>query len=98
MALETEIILRAFQRLTDDQCRELGFNPEFARPDWMICTVLAVPPLSVRPSVIMDDNQRMEDDLTHQLLMIVRSNNSLRDKMDKGESADILTKSTMLLQ
>jgi DNA-directed RNA polymerase beta' subunit len=64
----------------------------------MICTVLAVPPLSVRPSVIMDDNQRMEDDLTHQLLMIVRSNNSLRDKMDKGESADILTKSTMLLQ
>jgi DNA-directed RNA polymerase beta' subunit len=64
----------------------------------MICTVLAVPPLSVRPSVIMDDNQRMEDDLTHQLLMIIRSNNSLRDKMDKGESADVLTKSTMLLQ
>ena len=64
----------------------------------MICTVLAVPPLSVRPSVIMDDNQRMEDDLTHQLLMIIRSNNTLRDKMDKGEAADVLTKSTMLLQ
>ena len=96
--LETEVILRAFQRLTDEQVELLGYDPKFARPDWMICTVLAVPPLSVRPSVIMDDNQRMEDDLTHQLLMIIRSNNALRDKIDKGEAADTITKSTTLLQ
>lgn len=96
--IQSELVLRAFQRITDADCEYLGFNAKYARPEWMICTVLAVPPLTVRPSVVMDDNQRMEDDLTHQLLMIIRSNNSLRDKMDKGESADVLTKSTMLLQ
>lgn len=31
----------------------LGMNPKFARPDWMLVTVLPVPPLSVRPAVVM---------------------------------------------
>jgi DNA-directed RNA polymerase II subunit RPB1 len=64
----------------------------------MICTVLAVPPLTVRPSVIMEDNQRMEDDLTHKLIDIVRNNQRLRDKIDKGESGDIIDKYTELVQ
>ena len=28
-------------------------DPRFARPEWMINTVLPVPPLCVRPSVVM---------------------------------------------
>lgn len=98
VTLQCEMILRAFQRMTDADCRSIGLNPEFARPEWMICTVLAVPPLAVRPSVVMDDNQRMEDDLTHQLISIIRSNDSLRDKIDKNESAIMLDKYTASLQ
>jgi len=98
VTLQCEMILRAFQRMTDEDCRFIGLNPEFARPEWMICTVLAVPPLAVRPSVVMDDNQRMEDDLTHQLISIIRSNESLRDKIDKNESAIMLDKYTASLQ
>jgi DNA-directed RNA polymerase II subunit RPB1 len=98
VTLQAEMILRAFQRMTDEDCRSIGLNPEFARPEWMICTVLAVPPLAVRPSVVMDDNQRMEDDLTHQLISIIRSNDSLRDKIDKNESAIMLDKYTASLQ
>ena len=98
VTLQCEMILRAFQRMTDEDCRFIGLNPEFARPEWMICTVLAVPPLAVRPSVVMDDNQRMEDDLTHQLISIIRSNDSLRDKIDKNESAIMLDKYTASLQ
>jgi DNA-directed RNA polymerase II subunit RPB1 len=98
VTLQPEMILRAFQRMTDEDCRFIGLNPEFARPEWMICTVLAVPPLAVRPSVVMDDNQRMEDDLTHQLISIIRSNDSLRDKIDKNESAIMLDKYTASLQ
>jgi DNA-directed RNA polymerase II subunit RPB1 len=98
VTLQCEMILRAFQRITDEDCRLIGLNPEFARPEWMICTVLAVPPLAVRPSVVMDDNQRMEDDLTHQLISIIRSNDSLRDKIDKNESAIMLDKYTASLQ
>jgi DNA-directed RNA polymerase II subunit RPB1 len=98
VTLQCEMVLRAFQRMTDEDCRLIGLNPEFARPEWMICTVLAVPPLAVRPSVVMDDNQRMEDDLTHQLISIIRSNDSLRDKIDKNESAIMLDKYTASLQ
>ena len=51
VALQPEFILRAFQRITDEDCALLGFNPKYSRPEWMVCTVLAVPPLTVRPSV-----------------------------------------------
>ena len=30
----------------------LGMSPKFARPDWMLITLLPVPPLSVRPAVV----------------------------------------------
>lgn len=96
--LQVEVILRAFQRISDQDCRRIGFDPKFSRPDWMICTVLAVPPLTVRPSVVMDDNQRMEDDLTHKLIDILRNNQRLRDKIDKGESAEMIDKYSALLQ
>jgi len=96
--LQPEMVLRCFQRMSDRHIELLGFNPKFSRPDWMICTVLAVPPLTVRPSVVMDDNQRMEDDLTHKLIDIVRNNQRLRDKIDKGDSTDIIDKYTDILQ
>ncbi len=96
--LQPELILRAFQRITNEDCKRLGFDSQYARPEWMICNVLAVPPLTVRPSVVMDDHQRMEDDLTHQLISIIRSNERLRDKIDKNESADMIDKLTALLQ
>lgn len=95
--LQPEMVLRAFQRITDRHIELLGFNPKFSRPDWMVCTVLAVPPLTVRPSVVMDE-QKMEDDLTHKLIDIVRNNQRLRDKIDKGESANIIDKYTEILQ
>ena len=96
--IQTELILRAFQRITNETCDKIGFNHKFSRPEWMICTVLAVPPLTVRPSVVMDDNQRMEDDLTHKLIDILRNNQRLRDKLDKGESAEMIDKYTAMVQ
>ena len=97
MPLQPEMVLRCFQRMTDRHIDLIGFNPKFSRPDWMVCTVLTVPPLSVRPSV-MDDNQRMEDDLTHKLIDIVRDNQKLRDRIDKGDSRESIDKWTGLLQ
>jgi DNA-directed RNA polymerase II subunit RPB1 len=96
--LQPEMVLRTFQRITDRHVDLIGFNSKFSRPDWMVCTVLAVPPLTVRPSVIMDDNQRMEDDLTHKLIDIVRNNQKLQDRIDKGDSAEMIDKYTDILQ
>lgn len=98
ISLQPEMVLRCFQRITDDNVNRIGFHSKFSRPDWMVCTVLAVPPLTVRPSVVMEDNQRMEDDLTHKLISIVRINQRLRDKIDKGDNADIVDECTKLLQ
>lgn len=62
----------------------LGLNPVFARPDWMVLTVLPVPPPNVRPSV-QADNGRSEDDLTHKLAEIIRANINLRRQIQNGE-------------
>ena len=37
-----------------------------------------IPPLAVRPSVMMDASSRSEDDLTHQLVEAVRTNIRMR--------------------
>uniref|UniRef100_A0A6C0HKN7 DNA-directed RNA polymerase n=1 Tax=viral metagenome TaxID=1070528 RepID=A0A6C0HKN7_9ZZZZ len=96
--LQPEMVLRCFQRLTDTSIRILGFDPRYSRPAWMVCTVLAVPPLTVRPPVVMDDNQRMDDDLSHKLIDIVRSNQKLREQIDRGQPRDYIEKMTAHLE
>ena len=96
--LQPEMVLRCFQRLTDTSIRILGFDPHYSRPAWMVCTVLAVPPLTVRPPVVMDDNQRMDDDLSHKLIDIVRSNQKLREQIDRGQPRDYIEKMTAHLE
>ena len=44
--------------MSDEDCETLGFNPKFARPDWLVLTVFPVPPPPVRPSVMMDGANR----------------------------------------
>ena len=46
------------KRISDEDCAALGFDPRFARPDWMVLTALPVPPPPVRPSVLMDASAR----------------------------------------
>ena len=87
-----------FRRITDEDCLFLGFNPVFSRPEWMICTVLPVPPPSVRPSVQRDNNQRSEDDLTYVLLSIIKANNQLRKKIDQQEEQRKIDAAYELLQ
>lgn len=74
-----EDVRRIFERITDETCRLIGLDPKHARPEWMIITVLPVPPPSVRPSVNMDFNGKGEDDLTHVLGNIIRYNNVIKD-------------------
>ena len=88
--IQPEMVLRCFQRMSDDVIRSLGFNPKYSHPAWMVCTVLAVPPLTVLPPVVMDDNQRMDDDLSHKLIDIVRANQKLREQIDKGQPKEYI--------
>jgi len=87
--LEVEYVQRLFRRVTDEDVAFMGFNPRWCRPDWMICSVLAIPPPQVRPSVVQENNQRSEDDLTHKLFEIIKYNKLLLAKMDaEGSKAN----------
>jgi DNA-directed RNA polymerase II subunit RPB1 len=80
--LEVEYVQRLFRRITDEDVSFMGFNPRWCRPDWMICSFLAIPPPQVRPSVVQENNQRSEDDLTHKLFEIIKTNKMLQTKID----------------
>lgn len=58
--LTAERVHEIFKRISDEECEILGMNPKFARPDWLIVTVLPVPPLAVRPSIVMSGSARSQ--------------------------------------
>ena len=93
-----EIVLKIFKRISDEDVTFMGFSPVYSRPDWMICQVLAVPPPAVRPSVKHDAQQRSEDDLTHILVNIVKTNKTLQEKMQNNAAENIINDWTVVLQ
>jgi DNA-directed RNA polymerase II subunit RPB1 len=82
MHLTPEVVIKIFRRISDEDVSFMGFNPQFSRPDWMICQVLAVPPPAVRPSIKMDGQQRSEDDISHILVNIIKMNKTLQEKIN----------------
>jgi DNA-directed RNA polymerase subunit A' len=72
------------ERIPDDDVRAMDLNPKFGRPEWMVLTVLPVPPVQVRPSITLDSGERSEDDLTHKLVDVLRINQRLRENRDMG--------------
>ena len=93
-----EMVLKIFKRISDDDVDFMGFNPTWSRPEWMICQVMAVPPPAVRPSVKMDSQQRSEDDLSHILMSIVKTNKMLQEKILKNAPSNVIDDFTTLLQ
>jgi DNA-directed RNA polymerase II subunit RPB1 len=57
--------LRVFEKISDEDCELMGFDPKVTRPEYMIIKNLAVAPPPVRPSVAMTNTLRSEDDLTY---------------------------------
>nr|P09846.2 RecName: Full=DNA-directed RNA polymerase subunit Rpo1N; AltName: Full=DNA-directed RNA polymerase subunit A' [Methanothermobacter thermautotrophicus str. Winter]CAA30838.1 unnamed protein product [Methanothermobacter thermautotrophicus] len=86
------------ERITDNDSLLLGVNPEVARPEWMVLTVLPVPPVTVRPSITLETGERSEDDLTHKLVDILRINQRLKENMEAGAPQLIVEDLWELLQ
>jgi len=87
-----------FKEITIEDCTLLGINPEYARPEWMILWVLPVPPVSVRPSITLENGIRSEDDLTHKLVDIIRINQRLLENREAGAPQLIVEDLWELLQ
>jgi DNA-directed RNA polymerase beta' subunit len=93
-----EDILKILCRITDEDATILGFPKKINRPENLICTVFPFPPPAVRPSVRNDTGQRCHDDLTHKLCDMVKTNNTLKKKIEKGSSPEQIEYWTILLQ
>jgi DNA-directed RNA polymerase subunit A' len=77
-------ILERLKKMSDVDLRILGISPENARLEWVIFTVLPIPPVCARPSITLDSGIRSEDDLTHKLVDVIRINQRLRENIDAG--------------
>jgi DNA-directed RNA polymerase II subunit RPB1 len=96
--LEPEYVHRLLRRISDEDVDFMGFSRLWCRPDWLMCSVLAVPPPQVRPSVLQDNNQRSEDDLTQKMIDIIKTNVTLGDKISRGAKKRAIDEWTTLLQ
>ena len=93
-----EMVLKNFKRISDDDVTFMGFSPLYSRPDWMICQVMSVPPPAVRPSVKHDAQQRSEDDLSHILVNIIKTNKTLQEKIQNNAPSNVIDDWTTVLQ
>ena len=49
------------EKIPDDDVFLCGMHPQYVRPEWMILTVLAIPPVTMRPSITLESGERSED-------------------------------------
>ena len=86
------------ERIPDEDLPLFGMEPDNARPEWMVLTVLPVPPVTARPSITLESGQRSEDDLTHKLVDIIRINQRFMENRDAGAPQLIIEDLWELLQ
>ena len=97
--LSGETTVKIFRNIREEDIATLGLDKNYARPDWMLVQVMPVPPLHVRPSVSVGGGaQSSEDDLTHQLVNIIKANIALQQAVINGEPAIVVEQFELALQ
>ncbi len=96
--LSSTDVRERLERITDQDALVMGFDIDLARPEWMVLTVLPVPPVTARPSITLESGERSEDDLTHKLVDILRINQRLMENIEAGAPQLIIEDLWELLQ
>ena len=91
-------ILKVLKNISDEDAYALGMDHKWVRPEWLILTVLPIPPPPVRPSVSTDSSSRSEDDLTHALSQIIKISTNLKKLIASGAAAHAIGDFVQLLQ
>ncbi len=93
----TQVDVRAvLEKIPDEDLQKIGLKG--GRPEWLVLTIMPVPPVSVRPSITLESGDRSEDDLTHKLVDIIRINQILKENLLIGAPDFILEDLWELLQ
>lgn len=87
---------QVLDRVSDADAAFMGFDPRFCHPRDLILTVLPIPPPQVRPAVAFG-SAKSDDELTHQIMSIVKRNIQLRKDKESGVKAAV-DRSRALLQ
>jgi DNA-directed RNA polymerase II subunit RPB1 len=92
-------VYNVLKKISEEDLQVMGLSEMYARPDWMILTVLPVPPPPVRPSIAVDGGvMRSEDDLTYKLFDIIKASANVRRCEQDGAPAHVITEFEQLLQ
>jgi len=86
------------EKIPDEELGLFGMNAKAVRPEWMVLTVMPIPPVTMRPSITLESGERSEDDLTHKLGDIVRINQRLFENINAGAPEIIIEDLWDLLQ
>lgn len=94
--INADEIRERLEKISDEDVKTLKIGG--GRPEWMIFTVLPIPPVTVRPSITLETGGRSEDDLTHKLVDTVRINDRLKKNIELGAPDFIISDIWELLQ
>lgn len=83
------------EKISSEDLEMIGLR---IRPEWLVLTLLPIPPVTVRPSITLETGERSEDDLTHKLVDVVRINERLKENIDLGAPDFIIEDLWELLQ
>ncbi|PWN27773.1 beta and beta-prime subunits of DNA dependent RNA-polymerase [Jaminaea rosea] len=90
--------LAILKRIPDEDIEIMGLSREWARPEWMILTVMPVPPPPVRPAISEGGTAKGEDDLTYKLAEIIKASQQLKRFEQEGAPAHIVDEFEDVLQ
>ncbi|RXK41196.1 DNA-directed RNA polymerase II subunit RPB1 [Tremella mesenterica] len=92
-------IYNVLRKIPAEDLYVMGLNIDYARPEWMILTVMPVPPAAVRPSISIDGGaMRSEDDLTYKLAQILKTSATVRRLEAEGVPPSVVDEQFDLLQ
>lgn len=91
-----DLCMQVLSRVSDHDAEVMGFDPVRCHPRDLILTVLPIPPPQVRPAVAFG-SAKSDDELTHQIMSIVKRNVQLR-KDKESDSRAAVDRSRALLQ
>lgn len=73
------------ESISEDDCKKMGLNTQFTRPEYFITTVLLVPPPLVRPAIMVSEGSKAkgQDDLTRKLQDVLKKSFTVKGLLKK---------------
>ena len=95
--ISTEEISHWLEKIPNNELIFIGIGDSYVRPEWAIMDTIPVPPLAIRPTIIVNE-YCSNDDLTDKLVDIVRTNQRLNEVLKSGNFQIVIEDLHTLLQ